>query len=215
MDRNLYPVRDAPSHRRGRRARRQGVRRGRRLRRAAGRAAAAPGARPNRLTASREAPTEDPCTSPHGPGRPVVVGCWRLRGAQHAAQRRVQLRPVAGRAQAPAPTPSSACRRSRRRPTQQQTRSKPPRAGALEAGRLHRRPRPARRPTCWCRSARASRATTARRGTTRSGGAAATATGATGGRGRALPALRLSGRSGLLGMALQRAAALRPRGRRC
>ena len=117
MDRNLYPVRHTPSHRRGRRRGRPGVRRRRSVPppRPAGRSRwrAALGAVPT-PAASTERFAMKRCASPR-----CCAACSRWPAARRCTELDADvssLQPLAGRPRARAPTRSSACRRSRRNP---------------------------------------------------------------------------------------------------
>ena len=153
MDRNLFPFATLQADRRGRRRGRQGVRRRRRAaprRRPGSRRTACATATPSRRRRRRTMHmTHDPRRLVAGA---AAGGCASL---QHARHRRLQLQPLAGRPHARAPTPSSACRRSRRSPQQQQMLEDAARR-AIEAAGFVAAPAGGAAPTSRCRSARAS-----------------------------------------------------------
>ena len=184
MDRNLLPVRRAPTDRRGRRRRRPRVRR----RRSAPRRRR----RPERDDAARSGAV--PAVEPRGESNDQTVAALLAAaalGRLRIAQQRRQPTSRASAAGRPAAAPATYA--FERLPSQQ---AQPQQAQMLEDAarprdrrrRLRRRRPKAASPTSRCRSARASPRPTARPSTTRSGTAAAasgtgrSATAATAGR---------------------------------
>ena len=178
MDRKLYPFATLQATGVADAGGRQGLRRRRGLCAAGRSRAAAVRLAPATADLEEHERTEDRCSRAAG-WRWPPLRCWRGCAAMH--QRRAARCPpsATGRPSAsPAAMPSSACRRSRRRPSGTQ-RSKPPPAGPAQAPASRRWP-PAQQPDVLVQlGARVDRADGVSPGTTRCGGAAASAAAAT------------------------------------